>query len=100
MLGAATGWDVTLSDLLRTGERIVNLKRALNLRWGLSPGQENLPGLLLKPLEEGGTAGYVPDVDRLLSDYYGVRQWERATGKPSEEKLLALGLEEAAVELY
>ncbi len=100
LLGAATGWDVTLSDLLRTGERIINLKRALNLRWGLSPVQEKLPDLLLRPLEEGGTAGYVPDGDRLLADYYGARQWDRVTGKPSKEKLLALGLEEMAAELY
>jgi aldehyde:ferredoxin oxidoreductase len=100
LLGAATGWDVTLADLLRTGERIINLKRALNLRWGLSPARERLPDLLLRPLEEGGTAGYVPDADRLLSDYYGARQWDRATGKPSKEKLLALGLEEMAAELY
>jgi aldehyde:ferredoxin oxidoreductase len=100
LLGAATGWDVTLSDLLRAGERILNLKRALNLRWGLNPGREKLPGLLLRPLEEGGTAGYVPDVDRLLSDYYVARQWDRSTGKPSEEKLLELGLEEVAAELY
>jgi len=100
MLGAATGWDVTLSDLLRAGERTINLKRTLNLRWGLNPRHEKLPDLLLRPLEEGGTAGYVPDVDRLLSDYYGARQWDRATGKPSKEKLLALGLEEMAADLY
>jgi len=100
LLSTATGWDVTLSDLLEAGERTINLKRTLNLRWGLSPRQEKLPDLLLRPLEEGGTAGYVPDVDRVLSDYYGARQWDRATGKPSKEKLLALGLEEMAAELY
>jgi aldehyde:ferredoxin oxidoreductase len=100
MLGAATGWDVTLSDLLRAGGRTINLKRALNLRWGLSPKDEKLPGLLLRSLEDGGTSGYVPDVERLLDDYYETRRWDRATGKPSKQKLVELGLDDVATELY
>jgi aldehyde:ferredoxin oxidoreductase len=100
LLAAATGWGLTREDLFLAGERILNLKRALNLRWGLKPEQERLPGLLMQPLDEGGTAGYVPDVDRLLSEYYEARQWDRTSGKPSEQKLLQLGLQEVAAELY
>jgi aldehyde:ferredoxin oxidoreductase len=78
----------------------LNLKRALNLRWGLKPSDERLPGLFRQPLEEGGTAGYVPDGERLLADYYEARQWDRATGKPHKQKLLQLGLDEVVDELY
>ncbi len=100
MVGAATGWDLSIESLLQAGERILNLKRAMNLRWGLKTVDEKLPGILLKPLKEGGTAGYVPDVDRLLADYYRARQWDRETGKPTAEKLEELGLGDLAEELY
>jgi aldehyde:ferredoxin oxidoreductase len=100
MLGAATAWDVSLDSLLQTGERILNLKRLLNLRWGLKTEEEKLPGILLKPLEEGGTAGYVPDVEMLLTDYYEARQWDRKSGRPSPEKLEELELGGLADELY
>jgi aldehyde:ferredoxin oxidoreductase len=99
MLSAATGWDLTLSDLLEAGERILNLKRVLNLRWGLKPGDEKLPGLLLRSLEDGGTAGYVPDVEKLLSDYYRARDWDRETGEPSPGKLRELGLDRVVTDL-
>ena len=100
MLSAATGWDVSDSGLLIAGERILNLKRALNLLWGLKTEDEKLPGLLLRPLEEGGTAQYVPDVERLLSDYYEVRKWDRRSGRPTLEKLRQLDLADVAEELY
>jgi len=100
MLSAATGWDVSDSGLLIAGERILNLKRALNLLWGLKTEDEKLPGLLLRPLEEGGTAQYVPDVERLLSDYYEVRKWDRQSGKPTLEKLRELDLADVAGELH
>jgi aldehyde:ferredoxin oxidoreductase len=99
MLSAATGSMVTKEDLLRTGERILNLKRLLNLRWGLDVQNERLPGILMEPLSDGGTAGYVPDVERLLTDYYRVRQWDRATGRPNADKLQELGLQGVAGEL-
>jgi aldehyde:ferredoxin oxidoreductase len=100
MLATATGWEVCDDDLMIAGERILNLKRALNLRWGLKTENERLPGILLKPLEEGGTAGYVPDVERLLTDYYEARRWDRKSGRPSPEKLEELELGDLAEELY
>jgi aldehyde:ferredoxin oxidoreductase len=96
MLTAATGWELTIDDLLKAGERIVNLKRVLNLRWGWDLGRERLPGLFLQPLQDGGTNGYVPDVERLLADYYQARSWDRVTGRPTEEKLRELDLDDLA----
>jgi aldehyde:ferredoxin oxidoreductase len=100
LLSAATGWEVTKTELLRTGERILNLKRLLNLRWGLDVQNERLPGILMEPLSDGGAAGHVPDVERLLADYYRIRQWDASTGRPSLDKLRELGLQDVASELY
>jgi aldehyde:ferredoxin oxidoreductase len=100
MLNAATGWDVDLEEMMTIGERIFNLKRALNIKLGWRPEGEGLPPLLLQPLAEGGTGGYVPDVERLLLDYYRARGWDRETGKPTAEHLRRLGLEDIARDLW
>ena len=99
MLAAATGWKLSKPDVLTAGERVFNLKRVLNLRWGIDPKHEKLPGILLRSLEEGGAAGHVPDVERLLSDYYQARKWERTSGRPTVEKLSELQLGDMATEL-
>lgn len=92
LLAAATGWEVTLNDVLRAGERIWNLKRTLNCRLGLTRADDRLPKLLLQPLSEGGTQGHVPDLELMLEEYYQARGWDWATGKPSRKKLEELGL--------
>lgn len=101
MLAAATGYDVTLENMLTYGERIWNLKRALNLKLGYHARRsEQLPELLFRPLTEGGTEGNVPDFETMLREYYQVRDWDWETGKPSREKLEALGMSEIANELW
>lgn len=42
----------------------------------------------------------MPDVERLLLDYYRVRGWERESGRPTRERLLSLDLGEVAQELW
>jgi aldehyde:ferredoxin oxidoreductase len=92
LVNAATGQEWSLEDLIRIGERAWNLKRVINLRYGLTPAAEKLPKLLLEPLPDGGQEGHIPDMDLLLNEYYAACDWDRATGWPSVEKLAALGL--------
>ena len=100
MIAAATGYDITLANVLMWGERISNLKRALNLKLGYSArASEKLPELLCKPLADGGTEGHVPEFEPMLREYYAARDWDWATGKPAREKLLALGMAEVARDL-
>jgi len=42
----------------------------------------------------------VPDMDVLLREYYDFRKWDWSTGKPTKEKLVELGLEDAARDLW
>lgn len=93
LLDAATGGEWTLDRVMEAGERAWNLKRLYNLRLGLTPAAEKLPRLLLEPLPEGGQAGHVPDVDAMRAEYYAVRGWDPATGYPTPEKIIMLGLE-------
>ena len=81
-LNAATGWDLAAEDLIPIGKRIVDIKRRLNMKLGLTQANDRLPELLLKPLAEGGAAGFVPDMPTLLAGAYAEFGWDPQTGRP------------------
>jgi aldehyde:ferredoxin oxidoreductase len=92
MVNAATGRQETVESLSRTGERILTLKRLINLKFGLTRADEVLPRLLSEPLVEGSAAGFVPDAELMLNVYYQEHDWDIETGRPSPARLEALGL--------
>lgn len=92
LLSAATGTEYSVDEMLTAGERVWNLKRAINGRLGLTRANDRLPRLLLESLPDGGQEGHVPDMDLLLGEYYAARSWDAVTGKPTAEKLRALDL--------
>lgn len=101
MVAATTGYDITLDNVLTYGERMMNLKRALNLKFGYNArAREKLPELLLRPLMDSGSEGHVPTLEPMLREYYAHREWEWESGKPRREKLLALGMTEIAKDLW
>jgi aldehyde:ferredoxin oxidoreductase len=89
----ATGWDLAAEDLMVLGKRITTLKRLLNMRFGVTAADDDLPDVLMEPLEEGGTEGTVPDLDALLAGAYDEFGWDPDTGAPRTETLEALGLD-------
>jgi aldehyde:ferredoxin oxidoreductase len=100
LINAACGLDWTLEDMMRCGERGWNLKRAINNRMGLTAKNDKLPKAMLEPFPDGGSAGYVPDFEGMLLAYYEARGWDARTGRPKREKLLELGLEDVAADLW
>jgi len=100
MLSAITGWTCTPDSLLVAGDRSLNLKRAISSKLGLTREQDRLPEICMRPLDEGTSADLVPDMDKMLREYYEYRSWDWETGKPSKEKLLELGLNQVAEDLY
>ncbi len=99
IVAAATGWDVTIQELMKVGERAFNLSRAFNVREGITRKDDTLPQRLMEPLPEGPYEGEaIPQdmLNKMLDDYYGFRGWDRATGIPTREKLKSLGLEYVA----
>jgi len=96
---AATGEKVDHWELLRRGERIWNMKRAFNIRMGVTPAEDTLPQrFLTEPLKEGAAAGKVPPLTDLIQQYYALRGWE--DGKPSRQKLCELGMGDVASGLW
>jgi aldehyde:ferredoxin oxidoreductase len=89
MLSLTTGWEIDISELLTTGERIFNLERLFNIREGFSKSDDTLPKRLLHEPQQQGAAVKLKE---MLEEYYALRGWGR-DGIPKHEKLRWLGLE-------
>jgi aldehyde:ferredoxin oxidoreductase len=91
-VNCVTGWDMDEAEFLQAGERSFNLKRLLNLSCGLTGADDTLPYRFLhEPFQSGASAGFVPDLPKMLEEYYEFRGWEK-DGVPSDGKLRELGL--------
>jgi len=99
LVAGATGWDVTLDELNKIGERIYNAERVFNiLAFGDGKEYDTLPARLLKePMPEGPAKGYVVKLEEMLPEYYKIRGWK--DGRPTRAKLEELGLKEFADKL-
>ncbi|MBM3133024.1 MAG: hypothetical protein FJZ95_08345, partial [Chloroflexi bacterium] len=51
-------------------------------------------------LKEGPTAGVTVDASTLRDEYFRAMDWDIESGKPSKQKLEALGLNDVARELW
>jgi aldehyde:ferredoxin oxidoreductase len=95
MVRAITGWDVTVEELERIGERVINLERAFNVREGVRRAADVLPWRVMhEPIPDGPSAGmFCPpeELGAMLDRYYALRGWD-AEGVPTRERLAALGL--------
>ena len=98
---AITGWNVSLWELMKAGERQLNLLRAFNAREGVGREADELPERLEVPLEGGATDGVGilrDEVERAKDLYYRMVGWDDA-GKPTRAKLQELALGWLAGEL-
>ncbi len=95
-LNAVTGWDISQAEILKTGERIYNLKRMYDVKCGITRKDDTVPTRMLREKRgEGGAAENLPPFSDALDEYYRYRGWDRS-GIPTKTKLLELGLVDAA----
>ncbi len=92
---AVTGWNVSLWELMKVGERRLNLMRAFNAREGVGAEADTVPPKLQVGLQGGKTDGVVVTVEQVEAAqevYYRMAGWTR-DGRPTQAKLeeLALG---------
>ena len=120
LLSAVTGRHLDEAGLARAGERVFNLNRAVLLReghrgaeddrlpdhWHTAPLKFDLtnPDLLLpgKGDEAVSMKGKVVDrseFEAMKREYYALRRWEPATGRPTASTLRTLGLADVAADL-
>lgn len=101
LYSAATGVAVSGDDLLRAAERVNNVERAHNARLGLTSADDSLPPRFTEdPMPEGPARGRVFDIlDGMKEAWYTVHGWDKETGRPTRDKLEALGLPDVADDL-
>jgi aldehyde:ferredoxin oxidoreductase len=98
-INAVTGWNVSLFELMKLGERANTMARLFNVREGLSSNDDVLPQRLHEGLGNGKLKGEKVDRDQFLAarrTYYEMAGWEPETGRPTLAKLTELGIEDLA----
>lgn len=102
IVSAATGWETSVWELLKVGERAANLTRAFNVREGFTSKDDDLPERFFSALTEGPLAGVVfgrRDFLEARRLYYQMMNWDEETGIPTPAKLHELDLGWVADEL-
>ena len=92
---AVTGWPVTVEELMRVGERRLNMLRAYNAREGIGREADTLPKKMQKALIGGKSDGIsvtAEEVEQAKDIYYAMAGWDVATGNPTRAKLEELEL--------
>jgi aldehyde:ferredoxin oxidoreductase len=95
VVNAITGWETSLWELLKVGERAIHMSRVFNIREGFGCRDDLLPDRLFQPLESGPLMG--KGIDRrefaeALKMYYEAMGWEAKEGVPTRGKLAELNL--------
>jgi aldehyde:ferredoxin oxidoreductase len=95
LVKSATGWQVSLDELMAVGMRRLNLMRVFNAREGLDRKADKLPKKFFKKLEGNGpTAGIAlthDEIENALDEYYRLAGWTRK-GVPTKDSLTKLDI--------
>ncbi len=97
IISALTNWNIDGKELLKIGERVINLQKLFNIREGFKYEDDLLP----ERMKEIPAFGDYKDQERcaisnyeeMLKEYYEERGWDKKTGEPLKEKLKELGLD-------
>jgi aldehyde:ferredoxin oxidoreductase len=98
---AVTGWSVSLWELMKLGERRLNLMRAFNAREGVGAEADVMPPKMQVPLQGGPTDGVTithEEFETARAGYYQMAGWDEA-GRPTRAKLEELSIGWVADEL-
>ena len=94
LVRAVTGWNVSLWELIKVGERALNMMRAFNAREGFTAADDKLPSKLYRPLKGGPSDGVAVGREEMaaaLPVYYALNGWDKQ-GNPTRAKLVELGI--------
>jgi aldehyde:ferredoxin oxidoreductase len=98
-MSAATGWDFTVPEGLKVGERVITMERVFAMQRGLKAEDDyTLSDRLFEAPKYGPVKGksIKPYLEGMVREYYELRGWDRKTGKPWIRTLRELGLEHLA----
>jgi aldehyde:ferredoxin oxidoreductase len=90
------GWDTSLFELMKAGERRINMMRFFNQREGFSIEDDTIPDRLFAPLPDGPAEGACvnrEDFNSARKRYYELAGWDPDTGQPTAATLKNLQLD-------
>jgi aldehyde:ferredoxin oxidoreductase len=94
MTSAITGWETSLWELMKAGERRWNMARAFNIREGFTKDDDWLPERLFEPLQTGALKGkgiIKSELREAIDLYYQMCNWTE-DAVPTKAKLVELDL--------
>ncbi|MCL5986561.1 MAG: aldehyde ferredoxin oxidoreductase family protein [Actinobacteria bacterium] len=94
IVSAVTGWESSLFELFKLGEKRINMYKLFALREGVTKEDDMLPDRLFEPIENGPKKGIKINKDNFLRArdlYYKMSNWDE-NGAPTYSKLLELDL--------
>jgi aldehyde:ferredoxin oxidoreductase len=92
-INGVTGWNMSLFELMKVGERNNTLARVFNCRDGFTPADDVLPQRLHEGIGNGALKGSRVDPAEFLAarrTYYEMAGWDPETGRPTAAKLAEL----------
>jgi aldehyde:ferredoxin oxidoreductase len=99
LVKAVTGWDTTFFELMKVGERAVNMARVFNLREGFTAKDDTMPKRFFSPQPSGPLKVALDPkaFEEGKALYYQMMGWPN--GVPTPGRLGELGIEWAASQL-
>ena len=73
IVNAITGFDYSLEEVMQAGRRLWYLKRGLSNLFGARAEDDQVPKRLMTELDDGPTAGSLPDMGLMLQEFYELR---------------------------
>ena len=92
-VNSVTGWNMSLYELMKVGERSNTLARLFNCREGFTPADDVLPARMHEGIGNGALKGERVDPDQFLAArrlYYEMAGWDGETGQPTAARLAEL----------
>jgi len=102
LVNGATGWNTSVWEIMKVGERALNLARLFNAREGFNSKDDYLPERLYKGVSKGPLKDKGIDkkaMQQAIQTYYEMSGWDPERAVPTAAKLHELDLSWAVEEL-
>ena len=101
-LASVTGWERSWEELEVAAQRIMAIRQAFNSREGINPVEHKVhPRILGVPAQaKGPLSGITIDPAEQIRQDLTDLDWDTATARPNRSKLLELGLDGVAADLW
>jgi aldehyde:ferredoxin oxidoreductase len=99
-VNSVTGWNMSLYEVLKVGERANTLMRLFNCREGFTPEDDVLPARMHEGIGNGALKGERIDPADFRTArrlYYEMAGWDGETGQPTGARLAELDIDTAAI---